>query len=191
MTGRSSISAYYIACLDQGPDNYSLGCRVMLTANLWTENGLVNGSLGTILDIVWEEGKDPSKDLPLAIMVDFDGYKGPFFEDTGTVPVFLATTRFRHNNHDCERTQFPLVVAYAITIHKSQGMTLEKAVLNIEKKDFRPGLSYVGTSRVTSKGGLMFETTFDYERFRVTPGQIHKDRELDYSVRTRQCIYPS
>ncbi|OXV08183.1 hypothetical protein Egran_04054, partial [Elaphomyces granulatus] len=51
-------------------------------------------------------------------------------------------------------------------------MTLEKAVLNIEKKDFRPGLS---------KGGLMFETTFDYERFRVTPGQIHKDRELDYS----------
>jgi ATP-dependent exoDNAse (exonuclease V) alpha subunit len=102
----------------------------MLTANLWTENGLVNGSLGTIRDIVWEEGKDPSKDLPLAIMVDFDGYKGPFFEDTGTVPVFLATTRFRHNNHDCERTQFPLVVAYAITIHKSQGMTLEQAVLS-------------------------------------------------------------
>ena len=58
-------------------------------------------------------------------------------------------------------------------------MTLEKAVLNIENKDFRPGLSYVGTSRVTSKGGLMFEPTFDYERFRVTPGQIHKDRELD------------
>ena len=116
---------------------YSLGCRVMLTANLWTENGLVDGSLGPIRDIVWEEGRDPSKDLPLAIMVEFDSYNGPFFEDTGTVPVFLATTRFRHNNHDCERTQFPLAVAYAITIHKSQGMTLEKAVLNIEKKDFR------------------------------------------------------
>jgi hypothetical protein len=57
----------------------------MLTANLWTENGFVNGSLGTIRDIVWEEGKDPSKDLPLAIMV-------LFFEDTGTVPAFLATT---------------------------------------------------------------------------------------------------
>ena len=136
-----------------------LGCRVMLTANLWTENGLVNGSLGTIRDIVWGKSiTSPSKDLPLAIMVEFDSYKGPFFEDTGTVPVFLATTQFGHDHHDCERTQFPLVVACAITIHKSQGMTLEKAVLNIEKKDFRPGLSYVGTSRVTSKGGLMFET---------------------------------
>ena len=72
-------------------------------------------------------------------MVEFDGYKGPFWEDTRTVPVFLATTRFRHNNHDCERTQFPLVVAYAITIHKSQGMTLEKAVLNIEKKGLPAG----------------------------------------------------
>src|SRR5467141_3923552 len=125
------------------------------------------------LDIRWEEGKDPSKDLPLAMMVEFDGYKGPFWEDTRTVPVFLATTRFRHKNQDCERTQFPLVVAYAITIHKSQGMTLEKAVLNIEKKDFRPGISYVGTSRVTRKEGLMFETTFDYERFQVVPGRTH------------------
>ena len=38
-----------------------------------------------------------TKDLPFAIMVEFGGYKGPFWEDTRTVPVFLATTRFRHN----------------------------------------------------------------------------------------------
>ena len=36
---------------------YSLGSRVILTA-IWAENSLVNGSLGTIRDIVWEEGKD-------------------------------------------------------------------------------------------------------------------------------------
>jgi hypothetical protein len=52
-------------------------------------------------------------------------------------------------------------------------MTLEKAVLNIEKKGFRPGLAYVGTLRVTSKEELLFETGFDYERFQVTPGQAH------------------
>jgi hypothetical protein len=62
------------------------------------------------------------------------------------VPVFLATTRFRH---DCERTQFPLVVAYAITIHKSEGMAYNREGRSKHrKKAFRPGLSYVGTSRV-------------------------------------------
>jgi hypothetical protein len=57
-----------------------LDLGLSLTANLWAENSLVNGSLGTIRDIVWEEGKDLSKDLPLT-MVEFYGYKGPFFED--------------------------------------------------------------------------------------------------------------
>jgi len=38
---------------------------------------------------VWEES-NTQDDLPLAIMVDFDGYKCPFFEDIRTVPAFLA-----------------------------------------------------------------------------------------------------
>jgi len=37
-----------------------------------------------------------------------------------------------------------LTVAYAITVHKSQGMTVDKAMLNLTGKDFAPGLAYVG-----------------------------------------------
>jgi hypothetical protein len=33
----------------------------MLTANMWMEDGLVNGPLGTVRDIRWEKGKDPRK----------------------------------------------------------------------------------------------------------------------------------
>lgn len=43
-----------------------------------------------------------------------------------------------------------MTVAYAITIHKAQGLTLPSAVLNLSDKDFTPGLSYVAVSRVRS-----------------------------------------
>jgi hypothetical protein len=89
-----------------------------------------------------------------AIMVGFDGYKGPFWEDTRTDPVFLATTRFRHNNWPRLRTH-PIPFEGSLRYHKpqSQGITLREGYTkHWKKKDFPPGLSYVGTSKVTSKG---------------------------------------
>ena len=106
----------------------AISARIMLTRNLWVEKGLVNGAMGTVRDISWKEGKDPSKDLPEAIMVQFDNYHGPFFAEdadgSGFVPIFPSTTRFELNGVDCTRTQFPLRVAYAITVHKAQGLTI-------------------------------------------------------------------
>ena len=61
---------------DQGPP------RVMLTDNLWVENGLVNGSMGTVRGVVWNEGQDPIKDIRTAIMVEVDDYDGPKFPGT-------------------------------------------------------------------------------------------------------------
>lgn len=59
--------------------------RVMLTANLWTEVGLVNGAMGTIKAICYQTGKAPP-DLPTAVTVKFDTYSCPTLVD-GTVHI--------------------------------------------------------------------------------------------------------
>ena len=98
-----------------------IGARVMLSTNLWTDMGLVNGSMGTIIDLTWEAGQDPNTTLPFAILIWFDEYSGPVFPgcDAGIVPVFTELNWFDFKGASCTRIQFPLHLAYAITVYKS------------------------------------------------------------------------
>ena len=52
----------------------SIGCRVMLLNNLWTEYGLVDGRPGELTDIVWPAGldTDPRERMPLFMLVAFE-----------------------------------------------------------------------------------------------------------------------
>jgi ATP-dependent exoDNAse (exonuclease V) alpha subunit len=60
----------------------------------------------------------------------------------------IEVARWEKNGNPCSRKQFPLRLAYAISIHKSQGMTLSKAILEFGASDFCRGLSFVAISRV-------------------------------------------
>jgi len=172
------------------------GARVMLTKNLWGENGLVNGSMGTVRDIFWREGANTAVDQPYGMMVEFDGYTGPTWspvsdapgQQSRWVPIFAATARFNFKGADCARTMFPLRLCYAITVHKSQGMSLSRAVLNLSDSEFALGLSYVAVSRVKTLEGLMFESTFDLSRFKEPKGKTPRDRAEDVRIRNGQLI---
>jgi hypothetical protein len=168
--------------------------RVMLTENLWVERGLVNGALGTVHNIIWTPGTDWRKEPPLALLVYFDKYDGPEYITLSTgeklVPIFRSRRDFFRGTEACSRTQFALTTAFAITVHKSQGLTVDRAVLNLTDRDFVVGLSYVAVSRVKTLAGVLFEEPFDFERFHPTPSENARMRNADRIRRARQHFKP-
>ena len=70
-----------------------------------------------------------------------------------------------------QRTMLPFILCWAVTAHKTQGMTLEKAVIDIGKKNFAHGQIYVAISRVKSLDGLAV--------INLTPGKLSKKSLID------------
>ncbi len=72
-------------------------------------------------------------------------------------------------------SQFPLRLAWAMTIHKAQGLTLESAYLDIRAAR-EPGQAYVAVSRVRSLAGLNFKEWF--KGVHVSPEAIEFYKEI-------------
>ena len=138
------------------------GARVMLTANLWTEVGLANGAMGTVIAICYKSGQAPPQ-LPVSVMVQFDCYRGPTLPD-GTVPIAPIRHTWFTSSGQCSRLQLPLKLAWAVTIHKAQGLTLDKVVIDVGKKEFSCGLTFVACSRVRRLTDMLFDPPFPFER---------------------------
>ena len=134
------------------------GARVMLTMNLWSSVGRCNGATGTVIDIVYENNHQ-SPDLPIAVIVEFENYRGPVFNENQPlcIPIYPITVPSQTEIGFHERQQLPLRLAWALTIHKSQGLTLPKAWIDIGKSERTAGISYVAISRVKSLASCIIE----------------------------------
>ena len=126
-----------------------------------TDAGLVNGAMGTVQAICYQSGGLPS--LPVAVMVKFDKYWGPTLHD-GSVPIVPQRCTWIQGGSACSWLQIPLKLAWAITIHKAQGLTLDKVVIDIGKKEFSAGLTFVACSRVRHLSDITFDPPFAYQR---------------------------
>jgi len=152
------------------------GARIMLTSNLCLKFGLVNGALGSIKKIVYSSNQSPPA-LPSFVLVQFDGYSGPTFQ--GAIPIPPISRTWFKDGLQLTRTQLPLKLSFAITIHKSQGLTLPIAVVNFGDKEFTPGLTFVSLSRTKKIEDLALEHPIDFVRLKSLSTPRLQDRKVE------------
>lgn len=133
-----------------------VGAPVMATKNT---SKFHNGSTGVVIDI-------DGRGLPI---VRFDNGRTAVIE-----PVEWEL--YKGNNFQGAVTQLPIRLAWAITIHKSQGMTLDSVYANLSYC-FAPGMGYVALSRATSLDGL-FIKGLSREALRMSQDAVELDKFL-------------
>nr|XP_009669087.1 PREDICTED: ATP-dependent DNA helicase PIF1 [Struthio camelus australis] len=138
-----------------------LGAQVMLAKNLDVSQGLVNGARGVVVGFESEQKGLPKVrflcGVTQVIKVERWVFKGP----SG---VYLS------------RQQLPLKLAWAISIHKSQGMSLDCVEISLSRV-FESGQAYVALSRARSLAGLRV-LDFDPKVVRADPSVLHFYRQL-------------
>ena len=125
-----------------------VGARVMFLRNDTPWDGStprwVNGTVGTVLkiaDTVFVEIDGVKQEVKPAIWEKFRYTYSPL-------------TKSLRKDVVAEFTQFPLRLAWAVTIHKSQGKSYDRAIIDLGSRSFAPGQTYVALSRLTDLEGL-------------------------------------
>ena len=131
-----------------------VGSAVMCTVNLDIDKGICNGSQGVVIDIKPDEKTDT-----LIPVVRFAN---------GVIKHIHIHNWQSEDFPTLAVGQFPLCLAWALTIHKIQGATLDMAEIDIGQSIFEYGQTYVALSRVQSLQGL-YLSDFQPQRIAANP----------------------
>lgn len=153
-------------CMAQETLKLKVGAQVMMIKNTYQKEGIINGSLGIIRNF------SPKKFYPL---VEFANGKILTIS-----PEEWLIERFDEEKRmvitEAGMSQVPLILAWAMTIHKSQGLTLDKISCDLSDI-FSPGQAYVALSRARSLNGVFIES-INFNRIIANPEAARFHREL-------------
>ncbi|XP_034839859.2 ATP-dependent DNA helicase pif1-like [Maniola hyperantus] len=165
--------------------------RVMLRRNIAVSDGLVNGAMGVVKGFTWPAlRRDQLEDgeMPDAVLIKFDDETtGSRLKDANglvSIPPMCATFQATRGYGDVERRMLPLILCWAVTVHKLQGTTLDRAVIDLGKKNFAKGQVYVALSRVKTLEGIALS---DLEPSKLL-NKPHDERALAEMKRLRNLI---
>ena len=103
------------------------------------------------------------------------------------MPITPLRRCWSSSGGQCSRLQLPLTLAWAVTIHKSQGLTLDKVVI---EREFSIGLTFVACSSVCQLQDLLFTPPFPYQRL-SSLSNSSRLRERQEEDRRLQSLQPS
>ena len=126
-----------------------VGAQIMMLNND-ADGRWVNGSIGKIIEIMRD---DNAGDIVVAELVDGDIVE--ITPHTWEIFRFFAEGGQLQSEVIGKFKQYPLMLAWAITIHKSQGKTFDKVIIDIGRGTFSSGQTYVALSRCTTLDGII------------------------------------
>ena len=135
-------------CLAPSSLELKIGAQVMMLKNTHYKEGIINGSTGKVLDFIIFKGRK----LPV-VRFNNGVEKVIEYESWALEDICLETGRL---SEIASIAQLPLSLAWAITVHKSQGMSIDRIYCDLSKA-FAPGQVYVALSRARSLEGLYIQ----------------------------------